>query len=186
MCNTTTTGAVGPAGLGFVFCGVLMVFWGVFCALLLLSFFLRARARKEIGFFRRGNEQNREIPLWPLHATATKKTGISLWGGRIKVSGAHRHPALGARGVVCIAEAARIARWLLRCLRLSDDCFGRNSLLGLGTFVSSRREARHLFGVASSPSSSSSSLGVVVVVRLSPGVACRFRIRPSASSSPLA
>ena len=31
-------------------------------------------------------------------------------GDRIKVNGAYRHPALDARGVVCIAEAARIAR----------------------------------------------------------------------------
>ena len=31
-------------------------------------------------------------------------------GDRVKMNGAYRHPALDARGVVCIAEAARIAR----------------------------------------------------------------------------
>ena len=32
------------------------------------------------------------------------------FGDRIKMNGAYRHPALDARGVVCITEAARITR----------------------------------------------------------------------------
>ena len=48
--------------------------------------------------------------IYQLVADGPGRMAPPPFGDRIKMNGAYRHPALDARGVVCIAEAARITR----------------------------------------------------------------------------
>ena len=51
-----------------------------------------------------------QADLYQLVADGPGRMAPPPFGDRIKMNGAYRHPALDARGVVCITEAARITR----------------------------------------------------------------------------